>query len=93
MPITITRLEDIIRERNYSPSAGEVRTIAQELLLSRGILELRNVQLRKANSQVALTEDVYRFTMKRAQKMQRNAKILLAISIGVALWAGGFYVF
>jgi hypothetical protein len=93
MPVTITRLEELIQQRNYPPTEGEVRTIAQELLLNLGILELRNVQLRKAKSQVALTEDVYRFTMKRAQKMQRNAKILLAISIGIALWAGGFYVF
>ena len=95
MPITITRLEDIIRQREYPPSDKETIQITRELLLSRGVLELRNVQLRKARARITLAEETCQRVFRAAKKTLFHAKLVLAASVIIVGWFlffGGEYV-
>lgn len=90
--IRVQRLEEVRDSKDYL-TKDEGQQLAEETLINRGILELRNIQLRASNAQRAVAVDIYTHTMNRARRKLQISQVLLTISIVIAVLAGASYVF
>jgi len=82
-----------IQKEPYDATPSNIEEMSREVLLNRGVLILRGIQLRELKARLSVAEDIYNFTMTRAQRMVRNVKLawaILVITFLILVFNGAF---